>query len=372
MEKGIIAMQKDKIGFGEALCVLLIVVLSHIILTFPKTILETQGTGSLLNIIYLTIMGFILLTIFIKLYKNFKSKDILDISDFLGGKILKSIMGIVFIVYLLFIASLLVRNTSESFRTMYLQNTPIPYLIFALLVGASYVNKLGSSATIKANLIIVPGIFIVLILVFMASVNNFSLGRIFPIMGYGTKNIFVTGFSNLYMFGGTIFLLFLMPMLKKAEQFSKIAYSAAAIYSITIFLTILSLLLMFPLSISSGSNVPIYMQIREITLGNFIQRTDALFVIIWFITLLSYLSIIMNFVTMLFGKITNIKNSSSVNNCFLAILFGISLLYSNIVQVRTFQSKYYRLLFLIILGSTFIILILANLKYKFKNIKIIN
>ena len=206
----------------------------------------------------------------------------------------------------------------------------------------------------------------------MASVNNFSFGRIFPIMGYGTRNIFVTSLSNLYMFGGTVFLLFLMPMLKKAEQFSKIAYSAAAIYSITIFLTILSLLLMFPLSISSGSNVPIYMQIREITLGNFIQRTDALFVIIWFITLLSYLSIIMNFVTMLFGKITNIKNSSSVNNCFLAILFGISLLYSNIVQVRTFQSKYYRLLFLIILGSTFIILILANLKYKFKNIKIIN
>ena len=360
-------MEKDKIGFGEALCLLLIVVLSHIILTFPKTIIESQGTGSLLNIVYLTIVGFILLTLFLKLYKNFKNKDILDISDFLGGKILKFILGIIFIIYLLFIASLLVRNTSESFRTMYLQNTPIPYLIFALLVGASYVNKLGSSATIKANLIIVPGIFLVLLFMFMASVNDFSIGRLFPIMGYGAKNIFVNGFSNLYMFGGTIFLLFMMPMLQKPEQFGKIAYSSTAIYSIAVFVTILALLLMFPISISSGSNIPLYMQIREITLGNFIQRTDALFVIIWFITLLSYLSIIMNFVTIIFKKITNIKDTSSIGNCFLAILFGFSLLYSNIVQVRTFQSKYYRILFLILLGATFIILILANLKYKFKN-----
>ena len=51
-------MEKNKIGFGEALCILLIVVLSHIILTFPKTIIESQGTGSLLNIIYLTVFGF--------------------------------------------------------------------------------------------------------------------------------------------------------------------------------------------------------------------------------------------------------------------------------------------------------------------------
>ena len=365
-------MEKDKIGFSEALCILLIVVLSHIILTFPKTIIESQGTGSLINIIYLTIIGLIILTLFLKLYKNFKNKDIIDISDFLGGKILKFILGIALIAYLLFIASLLVRNTSESFRTMYLQNTPIPYLIFALLVGASYVNKLGSSATIKAYLIIVPGIFIVLLIMFMASVNNFSTGKLFPIMGYGAKNIFVNGFSNLYMFGGTIFFLFIMPMLKKPEQFEKIAYSATTIYSIAVFVTILTLLLMFPLAISSGSNIPLYMQIREITLGNFIQRTDALFVIIWFITLLSYLSIIMNFVTIIFKKITNIKDSSPISNCFLAILFGISLLYSNIVQVRMFQSVYYKTLFLIVLAITFIILILANLKYKLKSERNLN
>ena len=174
------------------------------------------------------------------------------------------------------------------------------------------------------------------------------------------------------MFGGTVFFLFIMPLLKKPEQFSKIAYSATAIYSLAIFVTILALLLMFPLSISSGSNIPLYMQIRQITLGNFIQRTDALFVIIWFITLLSYLSILMSFVTIIFKKITNIENTSSIGNCFLAIIFGISLLYSNIVQVRTFQSKYYRILFFIILGITFIIMILANLKYIFKNERNLN
>ena len=365
-------MNDEKISFTEALCILLIVAISHIILTLPKTILENQGTGSLINIIYISVLGFIVIFIFNKLYRNFIGKDILDISEYLGGKIFKFILGICFICYLLFIASLLVRNTSESFRTIYLQNTPIPYLIFTLLVGASYINNLNRDATIKANLIIVPGIFIVLILVFLTSASKFSYGRLFPIMGYGTKNIFVNGIGNIYVFGGTVFFLFLMPMLKKPEQFNKITYFSTGIYSISIFVTVLALLLMFPLSISSGSNIPLYMQTREITLGNFIQRADALFVIIWFVALLSYLSIIINFITRIFQKITNIQNKKSVNNCFLSILFGISLLYSNIVQVRFFQSVYYRMFFIIVLGITFIILILANLKNKYKDERIKN
>ena len=45
----------NKIGFMEALSILLIVVFAHLILLLPKIIIEDQGTGSIINMIYVTL-----------------------------------------------------------------------------------------------------------------------------------------------------------------------------------------------------------------------------------------------------------------------------------------------------------------------------
>ena len=117
------------------------------------------------------------------------------------------------------------------------------------------------------------------------------------------------------------------------------------------------------MEITSGSNVPIYILMRQVTFGNFIQRTDAFFLIIWILTTLSYLSIIIAFILLIFKKITNIQHTSAVSSCFLSILFGISLIYSSILQIRSLQSTVYKNSVLIfIFGINISILILANIK----------
>ncbi len=123
------------------------------------------------------------------------------------------------------------------------------------------------------------------------------------------------------------------------------------------------MILSFPLEIASGSNIPIFLEVREITIGNFIQRTDAFFVIIWLLTILSYLSIMMAFTLLIFKKITNIQNQEAVSNCIFAILFATALSYDNILQIRALQSTVYKNWFLIfIFGFNISILFFANIK----------
>ena len=55
----------NKIGFAEALSILLIVVFAHLILLLPKIVIEDQGTGSIINIIYVTLLQIITLISFI-------------------------------------------------------------------------------------------------------------------------------------------------------------------------------------------------------------------------------------------------------------------------------------------------------------------
>lgn len=212
-------MNNEKIGFGEALCILIIVTLSHLILTLPKTIIQSQGSSSILNIMYVSIIVLIIIFFITKLYKNFRGKDILDISSFLLGRWFKFIIGLAFIAYYIFAASLLVSNTSENLKTMYFHNTPIPFIVLFLLLAAGFINKLGPKAVIKCNLIIVPPIIVILVLIFLANSRNLSFTQIFPILGYGAKNTFVNGLSNIYAFSSISFLFLIMPLLKDYKRF---------------------------------------------------------------------------------------------------------------------------------------------------------
>ena len=353
----------NKIGFMEALSILLIVVFAHLILLLPKIIIENQGTGSIINIIYVTLLALFAVYILNLLYKNFKGMDILDISNFLFGKKFRFIVGIIFITHAIFVASLLLRNTAENLKTTYFQNTPTPYIAFFMLVGVAYINRFNLKTIIKCNLVIVPLIAISFIILFILSSENFVWERVFPILGHGPQNIFLNGSSNIFCFGNIFFLLLLMPYLKDYKQFKKLSYTSIILSSFFILITILGILLIFPLNVASTSNIPLYMQTRTLTFGKLLQRLDALFILIWDLNILSYLSIVVGFIVSIFKKITNIQVTKTISYTFVIILLGTSLIYKNIIETRLLDNSWYKNFTLIIVfGMGFIILLLANIK----------
>ena len=359
----------NKIGFMEALSILMIVVFAHLILLLPKIIIEDQGTGSIVNIIYVTLLALFVVFILNLLYKKFKGMDILDISGFLFGNKFKFVIGLIYIFHSIFVASLLLRNTAENLKTTYFQNTPTPYIAFFMLVGVAYLNRFSLKTIIKCNLIIIPLIAISFITLFVLSFDNFVFERVFPILGNGAENIFLKGSSNIFCFGNIFFLLLLMPYLKDFNQFKKVSYTSIILSGFFIFITILGILLVFPLNVASTSNIPLYMQTRTLTFGKLLQRLDALFILIWDLNILSYLSIVIGFVVSIFKKITNIQTGKTISYSFVAILLGASLIYKNIIETRLLDSDWYKNFTLILVfGMGFLILLLANIK-KFKNEK---
>ena len=127
-------MNLTKIGNLEAIALLLIVSTNHLLLNMPQTIIDTCGSASLLNIIYSTILVFIIAYILLfLLFKNFPSYDILDISNYLGGKILKNAIGIICAIYLLSVSSVFLRNFAEGLKLIYFFDAPIIYILLFFL-----------------------------------------------------------------------------------------------------------------------------------------------------------------------------------------------------------------------------------------------
>lgn len=358
-------MKFTKIGTIEATAFIVIIILNHLVLNLPKSILESCGSSSLLNVIYITILIFLFLFIIFKLFKNFINSDIIDVSNFLGGKWLRSIIGILYITFFITTSCSLLRNFSEMLILTYFEKVSISFIIICFLFVAVISNKFGPNTVIRCNLIIFPLSLISLLITFFAIRSRIMPQKIFPLFGNGINETFFSGISNIFAFSGISYIYFLMPLLKNQKNFNKIGYAGIGISALYLFLSIGSLLLSLSDLLVHSQLSPMYLLIRAARFGSFFQRPDALFFFIWILSFMSYLSTILFIINTIFKKISNINSMEPMIYCFSAIMFVVALIPSNMSQIRFMEDiifKYFTITLVFIIS--FIILILANIKYR--------
>lgn len=335
-------MNLNKIGNTEAIALVIIVTIAHIILNLPQYILNTTSTSSILNIIYVSIIALIICYIVYRLFQYFPGQDIFDVGNFLGGTWLKNFIGIAYILYFIFIASLLVRNFSESLKLIYFPNFPVVTIILVFLIGTTIVNKIGFTSIIRCNLIISPLVLIAMLILFFSTSDQFIWQRALPLLGKGINETFIKGTSNIYAFGGIAMLYLISPVLYKQKDLKKVGLFSIGASSIYLILGIASLLLMFPFITNTETLLSIYISTREMNFGEFIQRTDAIFILIWTLAIFSYLSIIIAYTLNFIKKTIRIKFSKPMVYSVTSLIFAFSLIPENIAQMVFTENTIYK------------------------------
>ena len=361
-------MEVKQIGNFQAIALILIIVINHLILGTPRTLIAETGTGTILNMFYIFILALLLVFIITKLFNNFKGKDIIDISEFLGGKFLKVIVGIVFLGYFLVILSTTVRVIVQDLEIIYFENISINILTLVIITSIVFVYKYGSTAVIKCNSIIAPIVGIAILIIAFSNIQDFSLDRVFPILGFGAKETFITGASNIFAYSGLAILYFIIPMLKDSRNFKRVSIISTVLVGILIIGSVSSLVLSFPFIENINEISSLYVESRDISYWQVFQRIDGLFVFSWILALLSYISVALFIIVVIFRKLTNTKKEFPVILAFAALTYVVTLIPNNISMIRFLEDvvfKYTNIIVAIFLSL--LILILANIKYKFKN-----
>ena len=363
-------MEIKQISNFQAIALILIIVTNHLILGTPRTLIAETGTGTILNMIYVFILALLLVFIITKLFSNFNGKDIIDISEFLGGKVLKVIVGIVFIIYFLVILSTTVRVIVQDLEIIYFQNISVYVLTLAILASIVFVYKYGSSAVVKCNSIIAPIVGIAILIIAFSNVQDFSLDRLFPILGFGAKETFITGASNIFAYSGLAILYFIMPMLKDSKNFKKVSIVSTILVGILIVGSVSSLVLSFPFIENINEISSLYVESRDISYWQVFQRIDGLFVFSWILALLSYISVVLFIIVVIFRKLTNAKKEFPVVLAFATITYVTTLIPNNIAMIRFLEDIVFKYTNIIVaISLSLIILIFANIKYKIVNRK---
>ena len=225
----------------------------------------------------------------------------------------------------------------------------------------------GFRAIVHTICIVIPFALGSILLALFAVYDEISLTKFSPFFGYNFHTTFVNGLLNMFSLYIVTYYYFLMPLLKNSFDFKKISVISYIVSWTLLFLTVLSISAVFPMSDSSEPLNSLYLLARKIELGNFLQRLDALFILLWLVSVFCYLSISIFMINRILQKITNIQNQKMLSFSVISIFFGLCLIPFNVELSRFIENTVYRYMIIgLIFIVCFIILIGANIKFKFK------
>lgn len=362
-------MENTRIGKAEAIALIVTIMINHAILNITKSILTGTNSSALLNTIYISLIALILSYIICICLNKFPTFDILDISNFLGGKVFKAIIGILFLVYFIFFSSILLKNFAICLQIIYYPNTNIFFIIMLFLIGSIFVCNLKYNALFRSNLLIIPFVIISVIILFIGNITNFNFENIFPILGYGLNETFFIGAGNIFAFQGLLHILFLPPRLKDITELKKITFISLLFSSFYLIISISIILFMFNSDVNSTLLMPLYSAVRYIEFGKFFQRLDSVFILTWIISFVSYLSIVINTCCNIVKKVTQVKSTRIITFLIAFAMLVVTFLAKNYAVSTFFADVVYKYAFFVILGISLAILLVGFVYKKSKNLK---
>lgn len=354
----------EKLGKIEAIALVITIALNQVIFNYPNMLLVHSGTGSWLNTIYTTIIALIIVIFLSKLFKAFPNKDIIDISAYCGGKFLKILMSIICLIFFIFIASLFTRYFVNSIKLIYFQKMPLTLLLILFILPPVVANRMGLKSIAGVDLISLPVTLISTSVLFFANLREFSFNNLFPILGYGSKNIFLNELTNIFCFTGLIYLLFLPPLLKEHKTFKTTSILYITFSGIYLLLSLMALLMSLPSIAITDEMLSIYLLARIIRFGKFFQRIDAVFIFLWIFAVFSFISFTFFIILHILKKATNAKDSRELVYSMSSIVFSSALIVTDISEAKYLARVPLKYGFISLLLISICLLILANIKNK--------
>ena len=361
-----IKMKSSNIVFGRwgMTAVLINTICTQIFLNFPRTMAEVGGSAGWILALYISIIAFIFISLIIALYSNFQGKDLLDISEYLGGNILRIIVGLIIIADITFAVTIILREFGEDMKVIALTTSPISFVTLFFVVGMIFSAYLGIEAVVRLHSIAVPIIIVGFFTILIGVSPYYDITNIMPILGSGIYPIFGSGILKVSAYSGLIVLFILAPFIKTHKDFKASGYTAVGIS--TFFLVVSSLVysLVFPYPTTTESFLPIYQLARIINYGRFFQRVEAIFVLTWATSALLYLGGGFFYIIYIFKKTFNLQYHKPLIIPFAILIFTLSLIPPSLMSAVRIETEVFRSIALIV--SFIIPLILLT----FANIKI--
>lgn len=320
----------------EMTTLLINVISTKILLTFPRAFVITSGNSAWIQAIYNSIVVLLIFFVTAKLYKG--KKNIIELAEKSGGKGLKIFIGMLVFAVLMLNFAAIIRIFPESVKIVLLQDFKVEFIIVAFIIAIAIGAYIGIESIAKINYIFMPIAGITFLAFLLLLIPYYRIENILPLFGEGYKKIFADGFNTLSFFSDLLLLNILLPHCENAAEAKKSGKKALWISSTILVVILLSYCLIYPYPASKEFMMPVYQLARVIHLSNFFSRFEALFQFIWSILMLLYSSIYVYALCYVWQTTFNLKHYRPLILPIALICGVISVIAGSLLNLVSFEK----------------------------------
>ncbi|MGO4497379.1 endospore germination permease [Paenibacillus sp. 2RAB27] len=333
--------EKEKISLRQFKILVLLFSLGSTILIVPSVLTAfARQDGWLSAALGITIGGGVI-GLYVTLGNRYPNHSLMAYSELILGKWLGKVISILFYLFFLIIASLVLRNVGDFITTIIMPETPIQVIHFVFLLIIMLGAVLGLEVIARAGEIFLPWVLLFIGVLIGFLIPQIKIERLPPIFEASTKAIIHGSLSVLSIpYLEMVVFLMVYPTihtnLKKGKGFIQAGFmGGVVIFTITILCIVV-----LGWDFTSRHTFPSYTLAKKIHLGGFIQRIEVLVAIIWFVTI--YFKLVICFYSSLVGlqQIFNLRTYRPFVVPSALMLFTLAfLVYPNIIYFRDFASN---------------------------------
>ncbi len=351
----------NSIANNEGKWLMLSLFIPKLLFTSIYTLIMRCGTGAYIEVIYLSLIIFVLAGVLLKLYSVFGSNDIFSITHFAGGRFGEILFGALMIILSIANTSIMLRIFSSVISLLVLKSSSVFFvmLFIALTMYASAIK--GIQAVSKVSVLWGGIIFTIFAIILIMSISKIDINNIFPVLGKGTEEI-IGGYKDLPFFFEIIYFVFLIPYLGKG--FKKVCYKSIITFSAVFFTLTLFYIFLVPYPASEDFKFPLLHIASLVNIDVLFQRIESLYLIALIFSAFMYLSTTFTISINIAEKTFCLSNSKAIAGALLIIIFSLALSIGTTQDAFIYHNLLENIFFVIGFSVITIILTIANIKKK--------
>lgn len=199
---------------------------------FGSTVILTPTSGAK-NDAWMAILlggagGALLMWLYAKIAMLNPSKTLVDILRERMGKIVGSIVSVLYIWYFIHLASLVLRNFGEFICTTTLPETPMAVVIGLFAAVLVFVINSGIEVLGRLGELLVPVVPLVILIICLSIITAADFEALLPVMENGITPVLKAAFGLMtFPFGETVAFLMLFQYLNNQAKLKKVVIASA-------------------------------------------------------------------------------------------------------------------------------------------------
>lgn len=212
---------------------------------------------------------------------RFPRQNLVQYVDLIVGKIPGKVISFAYIVFFLWINAVIIREFSSFLAAAFMPETPeLVFTVTIMILAASLVRN-GLEVMASVNQLLVSVMLFIFASITLLSVNDMDFGRLLPVLEKGWLPVLKGSLTPGYWRTEVAVMLMLLPYLKEPREGKRAVVGAVLILGFLVTVDVISNLAIFGPELTANSTFPTLNQIRYISLARFLDRIEAVVMILW-------------------------------------------------------------------------------------------